>query len=61
MSDESLAGVQQNVAALHNHPLDGEVFPYVLSVTDFIMHHSVRHSGDRREQETVVTALNRAT
>lgn len=60
LSDESLAGVQQNVTAFHDHPLNGEVFPYVLCLTDFIVHHSVRHSGDRREEETGVTALPQA-
>lgn len=52
-----MAGIQQNVTAFYDHPLNGEVFPYVLSVADFIMHHSVGHNGGKREEETVVTAL----
>lgn len=44
LADEGLAGVQQNVAALHDHPLDCQILPYVLSVTHFIMHHPVMNT-----------------
>lgn len=37
---KGLAGVQEDVAALHNHALNGKILTDVLSVTHFIMHHS---------------------
>ena len=39
LSDEGLAGVQQEVAALYDHPLDGQVLADVLCVADLIVHH----------------------
>jgi hypothetical protein len=47
LADESLAGVQQDVTTLHYHSFDSKVFPYVFSVTHFIVHHPVRHNADR--------------
>lgn len=39
MSHEGLAGVQQDLAALDNHALDGEVLPDVLRLAHFVMHY----------------------
>lgn len=36
---EGLAGIQKDVAALHDHPLDGQVLPDVLRVAHLIVHH----------------------
>lgn len=36
---EGLAGVQEDLAALRDHALDGEVFPDVLCLAHFIMHY----------------------
>ena len=38
MSDKDLIDVQQDVAALDNHPLYGEVLPDVLRLWDLVMH-----------------------
>lgn len=35
---EGLAGVEEDLTALDDHALDGQVFPDVLRLTDFIMH-----------------------
>lgn len=48
LPDEGLAGVQQDVAALHYHPLYGQILPDVLRVTHFIVHHSGEHISRRR-------------
>lgn len=42
LPDEGLAGVQQDVAALHNHSLDGQVLADVLRVAHLVVHHSVQ-------------------
>lgn len=42
LPDEGLAGVQQDVTALHYHPLYGQVLPDVLRVTHLVMHYSGR-------------------
>lgn len=39
LSDEGLTGVQQDVTALYNHPLYGQILSDVLGVTHFIVHH----------------------
>lgn len=39
LSHESLAGVQQDLAAFNNHALNGEVFPDVLRLAHFVMHY----------------------
>ena len=39
LSDECLARVQQDVAALDDHPLDGQILPDVLRVAHLIVHH----------------------
>lgn len=57
LADESLAGVQQNVTPLHDHPFNGEVFPDVFSVAHFVMHHSVRHMQRGWWWETWAEAL----
>ena len=38
MSDERLAGVQEDLAALDDHALDGQVLPDVLRLADLIVH-----------------------
>ena len=40
LPDKGLAGVQQDVTALHYHPLNGQVLPDVLSVTHLVVHYS---------------------
>lgn len=39
LSDEGLTGVQQDVTALHDHPLDGQVLADVLRVAHLVVHH----------------------
>lgn len=57
MADERLAGVQQDVTALHDHSFDGKVFPYVFSVADFIVHYSVtQHRQDHSKGFSVALA-----
>lgn len=46
LTHERLAGVQQNVTALHNHALDRQIFADVLSVANFIMHHPEKTATD---------------
>lgn len=46
LSNKGLAGVQQDVTALHNHPLYGQVLPDVLCVAHLIVHHSERAHTD---------------
>lgn len=40
LSDKRLAGVQEDLAALHDHALDCQVLPDVLSLAHFIVHYS---------------------
>lgn len=40
LSDKRLAGVQEDLAALHDHALDSQVLPDVLSLAHFIVHYS---------------------
>lgn len=44
LSDEGLTCVQQDVAALHDHPLYGQILPDVLGVTHFVVHHPANQS-----------------
>lgn len=39
LSDEGLAGVQQDLTPLDDHPLYCQVFPNVFSLTHFIVHY----------------------
>lgn len=41
LSNKRLAGVQQDLATLHDHALDGQVLPDVLGLTHLIVHDSV--------------------
>lgn len=43
LSDEGLTGVQQDVTALHDHPLDGQVLADVLRVAHLVVHHPGKH------------------
>ena len=38
LSDKRLVHVEQDVAAFHDHPLDGEVLPDVLGLAHLILH-----------------------
>lgn len=38
LSYKCLTGVQQHFATIHNHSLDSKVLPYVLRLTDLVMH-----------------------
>lgn len=40
LSDKCLAGVQEDLAALHDHALNSQVLPDVLSLAHFIVHYS---------------------
>lgn len=40
MSHKSLAGVEENLAALHDHALDGKVLPDIFCLAHFVMHDS---------------------
>lgn len=40
LSYKCLAGVEENLAALHDHALNCQVLPDVFSLTHFIMHDS---------------------
>lgn len=42
LSDKCLAGVQQHLAALHDHALDSQILPDVLRLAHFIVHDSER-------------------
>lgn len=41
LSNKRLAGVQEDLATLHDHALDSQVLPDVLSLAYLIMHDSV--------------------
>ena len=49
LSHEGLAGVQQDLAALDDHALDGQVFPDVLRLADLVMHYPVGAGSDTSE------------
>ena len=38
LSHECLVDIEQDVATFHYHPLDSQVLPYVLCLTNFILH-----------------------
>lgn len=38
LAHEGLAGVEEDLAALGDHTLNGQVFADVLGLTDFVMH-----------------------
>lgn len=40
LSHKCLAGVQENLAALHDHALNSQVLPDVLRLAHFVMHDS---------------------
>lgn len=42
LPDERLTGVQQHFTTLHDHPLDSQVLPDVLSLTHLVVHDSGR-------------------
>lgn len=50
LPDERLTGVQQNFTALHNHPLDSQVLPDVLSLTHLVMHDSGRTKKKKKKK-----------
>lgn len=45
LSHKGLAGVKEDLTALDDHALDGQVFPDVLRLTDFIVHDPGRQKG----------------
>lgn len=51
LSDKRLAGVQKDLATLHDHALDGQVLPDVLGLAHLIVHYSV-------DEETPIIAVS---
>lgn len=49
LSDKSLAGIQQNLTALNNHPLYRQIFPNIFGLTHFVVHYP---EGGRREMRS---------
>lgn len=47
LSHKGLAGIQEDLAAFNDHAFNGQVFPDVLGLTDFIVHYPVRMNSQR--------------
>lgn len=57
LSDEGLAGVQQDLAPLDDHPLYCQVFPNIFSLTHFIMHYPEGGRGRNWSLDGICTSF----